>query len=69
MITANDIHETRDRLGWTQQQLAAELGVSLRTVQYWEKGDRQPPAYLKNALTSIERAVSHGHGRVHARRV
>lgn len=56
MTTADDVRMTRERLGWTQQQLADKLGVSLRAVQYWEKGDRRPPTYLRNVLVRLKRA-------------
>ncbi|MFL6450964.1 MAG: helix-turn-helix domain-containing protein [Bryobacteraceae bacterium] len=29
----------RNKLGWTQQQLALSLGVALRTIVRWEQGD------------------------------
>lgn len=32
----------RQRLKLTQQELAARLGISVRTIQDWEQGRRQP---------------------------
>lgn len=32
----------RKQRGWTQQQLAQALCVSVRTIQYWESGARSP---------------------------
>lgn len=36
------IREARERAGLTQQQVAAEIGVSLRTVGNWERGETVP---------------------------
>ena len=36
------IRALRQRLGWTQQRLADEMGVSWNTVCRWEMGDRHP---------------------------
>ena len=36
------IREIRERLGWTQEKLAAELGVTQTAVSYWESGKRSP---------------------------
>ncbi|MQA88708.1 MAG: helix-turn-helix domain-containing protein [Gemmatimonas sp.] len=47
--------ETRKRLGWTQKRLAQALGVTMRGVRRWERGERVPPAYLRLALIEVER--------------
>lgn len=39
---ASDPGEIRERLGLSQSEFAALLGVSLRTVQNWEQGRRTP---------------------------
>jgi len=53
---ANDITQLvttlRGRLGFSQEKLAGELGVSFPTVYRWEKGKSQPDTL---ALKSIER--------------
>lgn len=36
----------RKAYDWTQRDLAAMLGVSLRSVQRWENGEVDPPSYL-----------------------
>jgi len=41
-ITAEQIKAGRERLHMTQQQLADEVGVSLRTVSSWERGESVP---------------------------
>lgn len=37
-----DIRELRDRLGLTQQDFAARLGVSVQSVHRWETGKAKP---------------------------
>lgn len=49
----------RASMGYTQQQAAQALGVSLRTVKAWEAGFASPPAFL--ALACAARAVGPGH--------
>lgn len=44
-MTPSDIREARRKLGLTQNQLAAVMGVGTRgkqTVSEWERGERQP---------------------------
>lgn len=41
-ITPEQIKAARERLHMTQQQLAEEVGVSLRTVSGWERGEYTP---------------------------
>jgi transcriptional regulator with XRE-family HTH domain len=41
-ITGEQIKEARERRQLTQQELADELGVSLRTVGSWERGESVP---------------------------
>jgi transcriptional regulator with XRE-family HTH domain len=48
-FTAEDIKNGRERLRMTQQQLADELGVSLRTVGAWERGESIP----RNRMAAI----------------
>ena len=51
MEIADLVRETRQRLGWTQTQLAQELGVSYQSVNRWENGRNMP---LPIALKLIE---------------
>jgi len=37
------IRELRKRRGWAQEDLAREIGVSLSTVQRWERKGGEPP--------------------------
>lgn len=40
------IKEYRAKLGWTQEQLAKEVGVSRETIHYMEKGKYNPSLKL-----------------------
>ena len=40
----------REALGLSQRDLAAELGVTVRTVQAWESGERMPPRIAERAM-------------------
>lgn len=42
--------EARQRLGLSQTQFAALLGVSVRTYQDWEQGRREPSGAAKTLL-------------------
>lgn len=42
--------EARARVGLSQQDFAGLLGVSLRTLQDWEQGRRQPTGAAKTLL-------------------
>lgn len=42
LVDGNVIREARERAGMTQQQLADQVGVSLRTVGNWERGKSSP---------------------------
>lgn len=43
----------RKRLGKTQGQLAADLGVSRQTVYRWETGKAKPPATALLVLAAL----------------
>lgn len=45
MTTGRDIREARQRAGLTQGQLAERIGVSMRTVGNWERGETPPTRY------------------------
>ncbi len=36
------VRALRQRMGWSQEDLAREIGVSLSTVQRWETKDSKP---------------------------
>ena len=44
------------RAGWTQSRLAAELGVSLRTLTYWLSGETVPGNHVsRRVLTALSK--------------
>jgi putative transcriptional regulator len=43
--------EARERTGMSQSQFAALLGVSIRTLQGWEQGRKQPSGAARTLLT------------------
>lgn len=51
--SARDVVGTRNRLGVSQAQLAAKLGVDVMTVSRWERGEREPAPYLTLALQHL----------------
>ena len=52
-MTPTQIREWRDRMGWTQDQLAEALGVFPLTVSKWERGVQPPQPYLRLALERL----------------
>ena len=65
---AGSVKEIRSKLGWTQEELAHQIGVSLSTVQRWEKSGTQPSRLARRELDRLtERsgiAASQGKGQV-----
>jgi DNA-binding XRE family transcriptional regulator len=51
------IRQWRHDHGLTQQQLADHLGVVWLTVQRWETGKREPPAFLWLALDRLDQLL------------
>lgn len=49
-----NIKEQRERISWTQSQLAEYMGVSERTIQNWESGETTP---TKAQQSRIDEAV------------
>ena len=49
-MTGPEIRAARERKGWTQQQLAAEIKVGQRTIGNWERGETVP----KNRMAALE---------------
>ncbi len=49
---ADRIRDLRVRLGFSQQDLAFEIGVSVRTVQNWETGIAPQPKH-RRALAQL----------------
>lgn len=52
-MSATEVKRIRQKLGLTQEGLAAKLGVTQTAVSYWEDGKRKPrgpAAIMLNAL-------------------
>ncbi|KRF09347.1 DNA-binding protein [Arthrobacter sp. Soil782] len=49
----NSVHESRQRLAWSQQRLADELGVSRQTIISIERGRFDPSLPLAFRLAAI----------------
>ena len=47
------VRELRQKRGWTQEDLAREIGVSLSTVQRWERQGGKPTRLARRALKSL----------------
>ncbi len=47
------IKRLRRKKGWTQEDLAREMGVSLSTVQRWEKKGGNPIRIVARELTRL----------------
>lgn len=43
----------RNRKGWSQEQLARQVGVSLNTVQRWEAGKTTPSPLALSRLKEV----------------
>ena len=49
------VKELRKKKGWTQEDLARELTVSLSTVQRWEKKGSKPTRLARRELQKLLR--------------
>ena len=48
-----NIRELRKKKGWAQEDLAREIGVSLSTVQRWEKKGGDPTRLARRELKKL----------------
>jgi len=53
-MEAERVKAIRAALGLTLKDFAGRLGVTLRAVQYWEAGTREPGGAAVKVLESIE---------------
>lgn len=51
------VKELRKKRGWAQEDLAREIGVSLSTVQRWEKRGSKPTRLAYHELQKLFREV------------
>ena len=49
----NRVKDLRERAGWSQEQLAKKMNLSLRSVQRHEKGETDPYPIVKRAYSAI----------------
>ena len=47
------VRELRKKKGWAQEDLAREIGVSLSTVQRWEKKGGEPSRLARRELQKL----------------
>lgn len=47
------LRKTRERRGWTQQELADQLGATPLTVHRWEQGKSKPGSYFRTRLCDL----------------
>jgi len=52
-MTREELKNAREKLGFTQEQLAHRLGVTVSTVQKWEQGVRNIPGIASAFLTDL----------------
>ena len=53
-VSSFPLVRAREKAGLTQPQFAALLGVSVRTVQDWEQGRREPSTAAKTLIKIVE---------------
>lgn len=53
-MTPEEIRTLRRRFGWSQVNLAAYLGMSLRMIQYYESG-RSLPLLVERSLLQLKK--------------
>ena len=51
------VRALRERMGWAQEELAQEIGVSLSTVQRWERQGGKPTRLARRELLRVFRAT------------
>lgn len=53
-MSGESIRKLRERLGLTQAELAARIGVSWRSVARWEAGDSTPSPLARAQLEKLK---------------
>lgn len=51
---ATDVKALRKRLGWSQERLARQLGVSFSTISRWERGYGEPSPMAERLLQELQ---------------
>lgn len=55
VLSTIDVRSLRDRLGLTQHEFSGMIGVSIKTLQNWEQGRREPEGPAKALLRVVEK--------------
>lgn len=55
VLSTVDVKGLRERLGLTQKQFSSMIGVSIKTLQNWEQGRREPEGPAKALLRVVEK--------------
>jgi putative transcriptional regulator len=55
VLTSVDVKALRERLGLTQNEFSGMIGVSIKTLQNWEQGRREPEGPAKALLRVVEK--------------
>ncbi|WP_159524300.1 MULTISPECIES: helix-turn-helix domain-containing protein [Actinomyces] len=56
-MAPDELHARREALGYTGEQLAAALDVTMRTIRKWESGSSPVPYAIDNKLAALEGAT------------
>lgn len=57
-MSKEEIKQIRKQLGWSQERLARELGLSFSTISRWERGETKPsPAAERLLNQSVQPAL------------
>jgi len=56
-MTAQQIKSIRRRLGWPQERLARELGLSYSSISRWERGETTPSPAAMRLLSDLLRSA------------
>lgn len=69
VFTHQEIRSLRQRLGWSQAEMARQMGCSAQLIQQWESGQAPPDMealnqlnYLHNHVEALSRRVSENPG-------
>ena len=55
VLTTIDVKALRERLDLTQAEFSRMIGVSIKTLQNWEQGRREPEGPAKALLRVVEK--------------
>ena len=61
-----DVKAVRERTGLSQAKFALTIGISVRTLQNWEQGHRQPQGPARALLTIFQNDPEHALQALHA---